>query len=486
MKIDIPTKRILFLGYGAVAKCVWNYFDVYITCSRKHVTLVDKSKDAFYGPNLKGVRKLVMDVNATNVDELVDSLHMKKGDVIIDLTSSSATYYFIKMCFQRGFHYINTSIEDDADSMLGTSIDFQQQTVGDIAHEARDYTCSTILTECGQNPGLIQHYVLYALQTLSGVKTFRDSREKRRILRGVIRDYQIGTILMSEIDNMKTDRPPSKPLIYNTWSSVGFLVEALDKTELVYGGKDNTFVKPMIPETEWNTRSIDAYRHLVKKEKDYQVLFLNETALRTTLNSICPILDTQGKVAFTNYRGRLIHHGEVFELARYFGKDSPFMSYVYQNSPYMDQSLARFVASSSMEDLWLSIHQEHTCHVFDNIKRKDPEDTFVLKGHDSIGCTIFCGEKNVNRVYWCGSILSDTDKNVNEHFTPTVIQVAAGVLSGLSYLLEKHHDSLGWIEPIDIDTEYMLEKSIPLLGKFFFTEIPVEQFSGSFEYTVKK
>ena len=27
MKIDIKRKKIVFLGYGAVAKCVWNYFN---------------------------------------------------------------------------------------------------------------------------------------------------------------------------------------------------------------------------------------------------------------------------------------------------------------------------------------------------------------------------------------------------------------------------------------------------------------------------
>lgn len=482
MKISIPSKRILFLGYGAVAKCVWNYFDDYLTCLRKHVTLVDKNKDAFYGPNIKGIRKLILDVNATNIDDLVDSLRMKEGDVIIDLTSSSATYYFIKLCFRRGFHYINTSIEDTNDAMLGTSIDCQQKTVRDIAYAERHAIRSTILTECGQNPGLIQHYVLYALQQLSGVKIVKNAAEKKRILKKVIKDHKIGSILMSEIDNMKTNKPIEKPLIYNTWSAVGFLVEALDKTEVVGGGTNNSFIKPVIPTTEWNNTSMDIHQNIMTNHP-YKVLFLNKSALQTTLNSICPILNEKGQIEFTNYRGRLIHHGEVFELARYFGKDAPFMSYVYKNSPYMDESIRRFYTiSKEVDDLWLYIHQDNSCHVFDNIKRKDDSDTFQLHGHDSIGCTLFCGEEKVDHIYWCGSILSDKD-HIDPNFTPTVVQVTAGVLSGLSYILEEKNSALGWIEPIDIDTDYMLEKSIPLLGKFFFTEIPVEAFSGSFDYS---
>ncbi len=31
-KINLKSKKILFLGYGAVAKCVLNYFNYYFEC----------------------------------------------------------------------------------------------------------------------------------------------------------------------------------------------------------------------------------------------------------------------------------------------------------------------------------------------------------------------------------------------------------------------------------------------------------------------
>ena len=124
------------------------------------------------------------------------------------------------------------------------------------------------------------------------------------------------------------------------------------------------------------------------------------------------------------------------------------------------------------------VNQVNTFNVFDNIIDQ-------LTGHDSIGCTIFCGEKQVEKIFWCGTILSDDDKNVKPEFTPTIIQVAAGVLSGLSFILENENKSMGLIEPTDMDTMYVLKKSVPLLGKFFFTEIPIDKFSGSFVYENK-
>ena len=40
--------------------------------------------------------------------------------------------------------------------------------------------------------------------------------------------------------------------------------------------------------------------------------------------------------------------------------------------------------------------------------------------------------------------------------------------------------------PCDLDTEYILKKSIPLLGKIFFTEIDKKYFNNDLYLKVKK
>ena len=475
-KINIKNK-ILFLGYGAVAKCVWNYFSDYFVFSRKNVFLVDRTKDAFYGPNLRSVRKIILNVDSTNFEDLIGEISLKKGDIIIDLTTSTPTYYFIKMCFIKGFNYINTSIEDTNDKMLGKSIDSQQQTISNIASIFNNEISSNILTECGQNPGMIQHYVLYALNEMRKRKSKNKKDDfRQKTMRKVITDYKVGTILMSEIDNMKLkkdNRNIDDSIIYNTWSVNGFLFESIDNTELVRG-VSNSYIQPYIPKECMNDLLMKIY-----SVPDRDVIFLHKNGLSTSLNSICPIINKKGKVEFTNFRGKLIHHGEVFELARYFGKNAPFMSYVYQNSPYMDESIENFFKhypNSTEEDLWTYVNQVDTFRVFDNIKGDK------MVGHDSIGCTIFCGEEKIDQIFWCGSILSDKDENVDASFTPTIVQVAAGVLSGLSYILEPENKNMGWVESTDLDTLYMIDKSSPLLGKFLFLEIPVNEFTGEMVY----
>ena len=65
----------------------------------------------------------------------------------------------------------------------------------------------------------------------------------------------------------------------------------------------------------------------------------------------------------------------------------------------------------------------------------------MFYGFNSVGCTLFCGDDNIEKIYWCGSVLDSNDDYVNTLFTPTIIQVAAGVLSGLSYILESENEN---------------------------------------------
>jgi homospermidine synthase len=465
--IDISDKKILFIGYGAVAKCVLNYFEYFFIFDKKKVFLVDKNKNTFYGPKIDSIKKIVLHINSNNFDELIKKIKLKKGDIVIDLSTNSSTYFFIKKCLIYGFHYINTSIEDSDDKMNGSSIDCQQKTLKLLCKNI--IPKSNILIEFGQNPGLIQHYTLYALNKLSDKKDY----SKKTILK-VIDDYKIGTILMSEIDNIKEKNETLKndKIFYNTWSVSGFFSESLNYTELV-SGKSNPYFKPYINPNKINKFMMDLYP---SDNFNVDILFLNKSGLNSTLNSICPIIKN-GQIEFVNFEGKLIHHGEIFELARYFGKNAPFMSYVYKNSSYLDDSISNFFKlypNTKEDDLLLYTKQNNTFLIFDNMKNSK------MVGHDSIGCTIFCGKDEIEKIFWCGSILSDTDPNVIPEFTPTIIQVCAGVLSGLSYIIENENENMGLIESCDLNTEYILKKSIPLLGKFMFLEIPIKKFFKKF------
>jgi len=475
-KIKINGK-ILFLGYGAVAKCVLNYFDSYFEYESNNVFIVDKCKEAIYGPNLDLIKKeniFFRNLTSLNFDDFVSEINLKKNDVIIDLTYWSETYYFIKKCFDIGVHYINTSIEDVNDLALGTSIKVQQDKVYEIFQQTKNIR-SNVLIECGQNPGLIQHYVFFALNEMN--KIFYNSNKDNYSVENytsAIDNCKIGTILLSEIDNMCVNDESTllNDLLYNTWSVAGLVGEGLDKTELVCG-KKNLYIKPQI-----NEKYIDLNKtRLVNSEN---VFFLKKCGIYSYLNSICPVLNKDNCVDIVTYYGSLIHHGEIFDLEKIFKENSPFMSYVYMLNEYAQKSIQNYFNNKNNDELDLKMlvsNNYNSYKVFDNIEKKNKE---LVLGSDSIGCTIFCGENSIEKIYWCGSILSSSDENVDINFTPTVVQVAAGVLSGLSFILEPENKN-GLYTPRNLDTVYILNKSSPLLGKLFFTEIPSYLFQ-SFDF----
>ena len=122
---------------------------------------------------------------------------------------------------------------------------------------------------------------------------------------------------------------------------LGLFGEGLDKTELVLG-KSNCFIKPFIP-----TEMIDIEKMTLLDNDDYILFFLNQYGINAKFNSVCPVLDKHREITFKKFNGSLIHHGEMFELARLFGKDAPFMTYVYQLNKYTRESLIENIAAKN-------------------------------------------------------------------------------------------------------------------------------------------
>jgi homospermidine synthase len=470
-KIVVTQHKFLFLGYGGVAKCVLDYMKDFFVYDIANIYIVDRCKESIYGPNVQNVSNLfVRHINCINFVDFINEIQMKEGDIVVDLTTNSDTYYFTDCCLRLGIHYINTSIEDSKDRFMGRSIAVQHETIIDNfrVFKERNVVKSNALIEFGQNPGLIQHYVLFALNELNKqVNHAQHDDYSKNMYLDIIDKCQIGTILMSEIDTIDTPDCITNEIVYNTWSVSGLLSEGLNNVEITYG-KENHFIKP-----KFNDINNVLTTALGNDKCNHNVLFLNTIGIESTLDTICPFISEEGRIDFVNFKGSLIHHGEIFDLSRLFGHHSPLMSYAYR----MNKHVADFISkqtSSDMTDVQIKIQNDwNSFRVVDNIM----SNTAAWSGTDSVGCVMFCGNDKIDKMFWCGSIATSHNTK-NKLFTPTIIQVAAGVLSGLSYILEPTNQNKGLLFPSDLNTQYILDKSVSLLGKFMFTEIPVELFTG--------
>ena len=55
-KINITNKKILFFGFGGVAKCVLNYLNFYFDYDIKKIYIIEKCKTTLYGPNINDIK----------------------------------------------------------------------------------------------------------------------------------------------------------------------------------------------------------------------------------------------------------------------------------------------------------------------------------------------------------------------------------------------------------------------------------------------
>jgi len=103
-----------------------------------------------------------------------------------------------------------------------------------------------------------------------------------------------------------------------------------------------------------------------------------------------------------------------------------------------------------------------------------------LEGDDKIGALLVLnnnpttGEKK-NWSFWTGSILG---QGTSKFFGPTIIQVAAGVVTAMKYAIE--NPNKGPIYSESLPTDWVIETAMPYLGKFISTPTPWSPASTQF------
>lgn len=464
--------QIIFFGCGSVAKCCIYYLPKFLKFNYKQVTIIDKNKSTFDFPTVQmakseGAKLLHYNITRHNIQDLLDHiLNVQKNDIVIDLTTNTSTYTIFKEARIRNLLYINTSIEDDKpmdinpECPINNGIFIQHINLQAIADKTIDRNHNiTSVIEFGMNPGLISVFVKQGIMDLAKMVLKYQLRHKKvdqkmyklykkRDHKHLAELLKIRVIHCSEIDTQIPQKPPTQPFI-NTWSCVGLITEGVEPAEIQIGTHEK-----ILPFDEKNVTEIIPQLITTKTPgKDIKV------------KSIVPLnVNSNGKVEFTYITGRCIHHGEGISLNRYLGsfKYSPTMHYVYQLSPITDKLLST-LSNKELIDITKDESQWKVLNMYDD----------KIEGTDNIGA-LFVLEKNPmtgkNEPYsfWTGSIL-DTKHTVNKlkdiYFGPTVIQVMAGVLSAVRWMLKNKNKGLVFGE--DLDDNYIIKYSKKYLGKYY-------------------
>jgi homospermidine synthase len=438
-------KRILFVGYGAVAQCTLPILVKNMKVNPKNITVMDfEDRRDVLAPWLKkGVSFARKRVTRENLGSLL-AKYVGPGDVLIDLAWNIDACEILEWCHDHGVLYVNTSVEvwdpyEGAANKHPTTRTLYWRHMN-VRRLTRGWSTPgpTAVLEHGANPGLISHFTKQGLLDI-GKRLLKDKKVEGAAaeeIQQLMADQTWNRLAMklgvkvihcSERDTQITDVPKQVDEFVNTWSVEGFREEGTTTAELGWG----THEKELPPLA------------LEHPEGPKNQICLARMGINTWVVSWVP-----------NYRihGMVVRHGEAFtisdRLTVWEGDKAiyrPTVHYAYCPAD---------VAITSLNELRGYDYELQSKHRILNDE--------ITSGSDILGALIMGHAYNS---WWIGSDLSiEESRRLVPHQNATTMQVAISVVAATMWMIE--NPERGVVVPDDLPHEYVLRVSKPYLGKF--------------------
>ena len=438
-------KKILFVGYGAVAECTLPILFKLVKVPRKNVTVMDfEDRSAKLKPwTAQGVRFVRDRVGKENLASILGT-YLSAGDLLIDLAWNIDACEILQWCHDHGVLYVNTSTElwdpyAGAPNKHPTekTLYWRHMKVRQLTASWKEKGASAVI-EHGANPGLISHFTKQGLIDI-GQSLLADKKLKGRKAEEVtqlIADRQFNRLAQklgvkvvhcSERDTQISDVPKQVDEFVNTWSIEGFREEGTTTAEMGWG-------------THEKTLPAFAYRH--KKGPRNQIC-LARMGITTWVRSWVPDYTINGMV---------VRHGESFTISDRLT--------VWENGKAVYRPTMHY-AYCPCDNAIISLQELRGYDYALQVKQRIMNDE-ITSGADILGALLMGHAYNS---WWIGSDLSiGESRRLVPHQNATTMQVAISVVASSMWMMQ--NPAQGVCVPDDLPHDYILEVSKPYLGKF--------------------
>ena len=444
-------KRILFVGYGAVAQCTLPILMKHMKVSPKNVTVMDfeDRREALAAWTKKGVRFVQKKITRANMTSVL-AKQVGEGDVIVDLAWNIDACEILQWCHDHGVLYVNTSVEvwdpyEGAENKHPTerTLYWRHMNLRKMTGAWKEKGPTAVL-EHGANPGLISHFTKQGLLDI-GKRMIKDGKAKGKDaeqIQQLMKDQAwnrlaqklgVKVIHCSERDTQITNVPKKVDEFVNTWSVEGFREEGTTTAEMGWG----THEKELPPY---------AVEHQSGPKNQ---ICLARMGMNTWVVSWVP-----------NYciHGMVVRHGEAFSISDKLtvwegGKAvyRPTVHYAYCPS---DSAIA------SLSEL-----RGYDYALQPNLRILNDE---ITSGSDILGALIMGHPYNS---WWVGSDLSiEESRRLVPHQNATTMQVAISVVAAVLWMVQ--NPDRGVVVPDDLPHEFVLKVAKPYLGKWISKASP--------------
>jgi homospermidine synthase len=440
--------RILFLGFGAVARCTLPILMDHVAVDPHSITIMDFDPNAdALRPWLERGMTFVKDrVTPENLGDLLGQ-HVAVGDLLIDLAWNIDCCEIVQWCHEHGVLYINTSVElwdpystaEDTHPTART-LYWRHMNLRRLISRWTEPGPTAVL-EHGANPGLISHFTKQALLDIAEKALAEDqftdqaAEEISEFVRNGLFNHLahrlgVKVIHCSERDTQVTNQPKQIDEFVNTWSVEGFREEGTTTAELGWG----THEKELPP---------FAFEH---HEGPKSQICLARMGMNTFVASWVP-----------NYNivGMVVRHGEAFSITEKLtvweeerAIYRPTVHYAYCPCDCAIASLHELRGNDYLLQSRIRIMTDE-----------------ITRGADILGALVM---GHPFQSWWCGSDLSiEESRRLVPHQNATTMQVAISVVAACLWMLENPRQGLR--VPDDLPHDYVLRISKPYLGHFIST-----------------
>ena len=459
------TNRILFVGFGAVARCTLPILLRHVQVDPARITIVDFNPDeAALKPWIDRGMTFIKDrVGRDNMGAFLGT-QLSAGDLLIDLAWNIDCGEVVQWCHDHGVLYINTSVElwdpyEGAEHKHPTERTLYWRHMklrAQIASWAEPGPTAVI--EHGANPGLISHFTKHALldiaaralseKKFAGAQAEKIAQHAKSLeFNHLAHELGVKVVHCSERDTQIGNRPKEVGEFLNTWSVEGFREEGTTTAEMGWGTHEKEL--PAL-----------AFEHQSGTKSQ---ICLARMGMNTFVASWVP--------PDHHIVGMVVRHGEAFTITEKLTvwKDGKA---VYRPTVHY----AYCPCDAAIASLYELRGRDYELQPRIRIMTDDE----IVSGADILGALVM---GHPYQSWWCGSDLDIAEsRRLVPHQNATTMQVAISVVAASMWMIENPRK--GVCVPDDLPHDYILGISKPYLGTFVSVASdwnPLKHYSNAFE-----
>lgn len=434
--------KILIIGYGAVSHCTLPILLDKIDVPFKNITIIDfedkeKSLEKYTDQGIRFIREKI---TKENMDRVLSN-YLDENGLLIDLAWNIGCNDIVKWCHDHNVLYINTSVEEwnpekgiTKKSPFEKSLYWRQMELKKLSSKWND--APTAVVDHGANPGMISHFVKKGLIDIAErlIIEKKVTQKEQEEISQYIKDKNfaqlaqklgIKVIHCSERDTQITNQPKEVDEFVGTWSVEGLREEGTAPAEMGWGTHEKK-IHPL------------AHKPLYGPKNQ---IFLAQMGMNTWVRSWIPDEEIVGMA---------IRHGEAFGLSDRLT--------VWKNKKAVYRPTVYYAYMPCHETI-SSLH-ELRCRNYEMQPKIRIMKDEIVSGADILGALLMGHEYNS---WWTGSHLTiEEARRLVPGENATTIQVAAGVVSAILWMIENPRKGLNL--PDDLPHDFILKIARPYLG----------------------